>query len=258
MTTTTQRLTRWPAGASEEYVLAREQLRRAEIELTNQIERVAAQRRALPLGPALPEYVFEEGPRDLTLDGPIQLTTLADLVPDDPSLVMYHLMFAPEDEEACPMCSTWVDGLHGVSHHLAQRTAFVVVTKAPITKARAWARHRGWYGLRLLSSYGSTFNRDISAEDAEGNQQPGLSVFVKCDGVVHHTYTSRAELAPDIPERGIDLYCPVWQIWDLLPEGRGDWYAENTYAGRQRGEKLNATSPSISFDYRGNPKAGKG
>ena len=30
---------------------------------------------------------------------------------------------------------------------------------------------------------------------------------------------------PDIPERGIDLLSPVWNVLDLTPEGRGDWYA---------------------------------
>jgi hypothetical protein len=39
-----------PAGASEEYRRARSELRRAEAELRDRIEAVAAMRRALPLG----------------------------------------------------------------------------------------------------------------------------------------------------------------------------------------------------------------
>jgi hypothetical protein len=48
-------------GESDEYRLARNRLLEAEIELRRTIERVAAQRRALPPGGAVPDdYVFEE------------------------------------------------------------------------------------------------------------------------------------------------------------------------------------------------------
>jgi predicted dithiol-disulfide oxidoreductase (DUF899 family) len=144
-------------------------------------------------------------------------------------------MYAPDDDQACPMCSLWVDGLHGVSHHLAQRVDFAVIGKAPLPKLRAWARHRGWDGLRVLSSFDSTFNADLGAEDGDGMQQPGISVFVKRDGTVHHAYTAHAQLTHDRFERGIDLLSPVWAVLDLVPEGRGDWYADNSYPGRGRG-----------------------
>src|SRR5262245_18514980 len=45
---------------SEEYLSKRYELRRAEIELMNQRERVAELRRRLPKGPAVSDYVFEE------------------------------------------------------------------------------------------------------------------------------------------------------------------------------------------------------
>jgi predicted dithiol-disulfide oxidoreductase (DUF899 family) len=52
--------TRFP-GESGEYRSARNQLLEAEIELRRAIERVAAQRRALPRGGVVPQdYVFEE------------------------------------------------------------------------------------------------------------------------------------------------------------------------------------------------------
>ncbi|MFE1294640.1 DUF899 family protein [Streptomyces sp. NPDC058733] len=51
------RHTRLP-GASAGYLAAREELRLAEIELMRHRERVAAQRRALPAGPAVEDYVF--------------------------------------------------------------------------------------------------------------------------------------------------------------------------------------------------------
>jgi predicted dithiol-disulfide oxidoreductase (DUF899 family) len=145
----------WPAGASPRYVAARERLLEAERDLLDRVKRVAELRRALPPGAAMPTYAFAEGPRDLTRAQPVLATTLVELV-GDRGLFVYHLMFAPDWDEGCPSCSMWVDGLHGVAHHLAQVTSFAVIAKAPLPKLRAWARHRGWSGLRLLSSHGTT------------------------------------------------------------------------------------------------------
>jgi len=36
-------------------------------------------------------------------------------------------------------------------------------------------------------------------------------------------------MANDIKERGLDLLTPVYNILDLIPQGRGDWYAELGY-----------------------------
>jgi hypothetical protein len=46
---------------------------------------------------------------------------------------------------------------------------------------------------------------------------------------VRHVYTSQPWLDPAVPEGGIDLLSPVWQLLDLLPQGRGAWYAGNGY-----------------------------
>jgi predicted dithiol-disulfide oxidoreductase (DUF899 family) len=210
----------WPAGASTRYVAAREELLEAERDLLDRIKRVAELRRALPPGAAMPAYTFAEGPRDLTRDEPVVATTLAELV-GDRGLFVYHLMFAPDWDQGCPSCSMWVDGLHGVAHHLGQVTSFAVVAKAPLPKLRAWARHRGWSGVRLLSSHGTSFNVDVGAEDPDGDQWPRASVFVKRDGVVYHHYTTA------MIDNGLDLLTPVWHVEDLLPQGRGGWEPSN-------------------------------
>jgi predicted dithiol-disulfide oxidoreductase (DUF899 family) len=36
-------------------------------------------------------------------------------------------------------------------------------------------------------------------------------------------------MADDIDQRGIDLLCPVWNVLDLTPAGRGNWYAALDY-----------------------------
>ena len=59
MSTFTSRCT--SPGESDEYRRARDELLRAEIELRRQTEAVAAQRRKLPLGGAIPtDYAFDE------------------------------------------------------------------------------------------------------------------------------------------------------------------------------------------------------
>jgi predicted dithiol-disulfide oxidoreductase (DUF899 family) len=225
----------WPLGASDEYIAARRKLLDLERALRDSLEEVASARRALPSGTALGTYRFAEGPRALAQDEPVCHPTLREVFGDYDTLFVYHLMFAPTDTEACSMCSMWVDGFHGVSPHLAQHTAFAVIAKAPLPQLRAWGRRRGWEGLRLLSSYDNTFNPDMGVEEPDGSQRPAVSVFVKDGEQVRHFYTMQADFSREGPERGIDLLSPVWHVLDLLPQGRGQWYAENTYAGATRG-----------------------
>lgn len=68
------------AGESTEYVDAREELRRAEIDLTRHREQVAQLRRRLPIGPVVDDYAFKEGPADLDAgDAPVQTVRLSEL-----------------------------------------------------------------------------------------------------------------------------------------------------------------------------------
>jgi predicted dithiol-disulfide oxidoreductase (DUF899 family) len=233
----------WPAGASDGYVAARRALDEAEVALRDQVNEVAAQRRALPPGPVLPDYGLIEGPRDLDAEGPARAAesggsaapvSLLDLFGAHETLVVYHLMFHPDDDQSCPMCALWIDGLHGVSHHLARRTAFAVVAKAPIGKLRQWARQRGWHGLRIVSSHDSTFNEDLRVETPSGGQWPAVSVFRREGDVVHHVVTQSAAFL-DGSDNGIDLLSPVWHVEDLLPQGREEWLPDNDYPGAARG-----------------------
>jgi len=232
-------------GESDAYRRARAELLAAEIALKDQIEQVAAMRRALPMGMPVPEYIFREGPTDLSRNNPADFSDvrLADLFTDGhETLIVDHLMFGAGghqaffgmgDDAPCPMCSMWADGYNAIAPHIEQRASFVLVAKAEIGVLRQWARQRGWDRLRLLSSHASTFNRDFNMEDAKGDQQPGLSVFSRTpDGTVHHRYSIGAEF-DDHNGRGIDLYSPVWQLLDLTPEGRGDWYPAHSYMARR-------------------------
>ena len=121
----------------------------------------------------------------------------------------------------------WLDGFNAMAPHLKRRVDMVVIGKARPDKLAAWARRRGWDGLRLLSSYANTFNRDFGMEGEDGSQWPGVSVFRKTgDGQVIHRYTGSAILG-DGQFRGLDLLNPGWNLFDLTPEGRGDFMPGN-------------------------------
>ena len=217
---------------SAEYTARREELRRAEIELMRQRERVASMRRLLPPDTAVEDYSFQEGPRRLEDgDGPVSTVRLRELFSSPGrALVVYHLMYGKAQTSPCPMCTMWIDGFNGVAHHLAQNVDFVVAAAAGVTQLRAHGRARGWDRLRLLSCSDSTFKFDLGSEDADGTQDSTVSVFtLGPDGSPRHLYSAHPRMAEDIAERGIDLLVPVWNILDLTPQGRGDWYAQLDY-----------------------------
>jgi predicted dithiol-disulfide oxidoreductase (DUF899 family) len=221
------------SGESKEYLSKRDELRSLEIESMKLRERVADARRHLPEGPAVKDYAFLEGPPDLSLgDSPTRIVHLSELFTGSGRpLVIYHLMYGKRQTQPCPMCTLWIDGYNGVAHHIAQRADFAIVAAADLPVLRAHARERGWYNLRLLSAgEGSTFKYDLGSEDSEGNQDSTISVFTRdSDGTLRHFYTAHPRMDSNIQERGIDLLTPVYNILDLTPQGRGNWYAELDY-----------------------------
>jgi predicted dithiol-disulfide oxidoreductase (DUF899 family) len=221
------------ANQSADYVARREELRLAEIELMRNRERVAEMRRRLPAGAVVEDYVFCEGPTDLDAgDAPVRTVRLSELftAPDRP-LVIYQMMYGKKQTSPCPMCTMWIDGFNGVAQHLAQNVDFVIAAAAEPPALRDHARNRGWRNVRLLSCGPSTFKYDLNSEDADGNQDSTVSVFTRAsDGKILHHYTAHPTMSEDIDQRGIDLLSPVWNVLDLTPQGRGDWYADLNYA----------------------------
>jgi len=211
-----------------DYRAARDELLEVEVGLRRHVEQVAALRRRLPVGGAVPEdYVFEEG-------DPVRRVRLSELFQrPDASLLLYNFMYGPRMEKACPSCTSFLDGLDGIAPHATQRVNLAIVAKSPIDRIRAHARERGWRNLRLLSSAGNTFNRDYFGENPDESQNPLLHVFVRRGGAVHHFYTTELAFAPSEPgqhPRHIDQMWPLWQLFDLTPEGRGtDWFPRLRY-----------------------------
>jgi predicted dithiol-disulfide oxidoreductase (DUF899 family) len=220
-------------GESAEYRRLRNELLEAEIALKDQRERVAQLRRQLPMGAAVKQdYIFREGPRDLRDNDPSHFfdTRFSDLFQDGKSsLIVDHLMYAPQNERACPMCSMWADGYDAIAHHVSDKVNFVLVARAPLDKLRARGLRRAWSKIRLLSSYANSFNRDFNVESSDDAQNPAVSVFKRLpNGEIRHFYTTEGSLGGG-HHRGIDLFSPVWNLLDLLPEGRENWMPKHFY-----------------------------
>jgi predicted dithiol-disulfide oxidoreductase (DUF899 family) len=215
-----------------DYLEKREELRLAEIELMQHREKVAALRRALPAGATVPDYEFLEVGSDLNAGSePARSVKLSQLfTAANRPLVIYHFMYGKKQAKACPMCTLWIDGFNGVAQHIAQNVDLAIVAAAEPQVLREYARERGWNKLRLLSAGQSTFKFDLGGENADGGQDSAISVFSKdASGTVRHFYTAHPKMGPKIEERGIDLMEPVYNLMDLTPQGRGEWYASLGY-----------------------------
>ncbi|HEX4197005.1 MAG TPA: DUF899 family protein [Caulobacteraceae bacterium] len=213
---------------SEAYRAARDALLDEEIALRRQIERVAAQRRALPLGGRVPEdYVFA---------GELGPVRLSHLFGDHDTLITYNLMFGPRRERPCPACASLISGLAGQAREIGERVSFVVVAKSPIDRILAFARERGWAELRFVSSGGNSFNLDYRGETESGEEWPVFNVFTRQGGHMHQTYGGELMLAggdPGEEPRAADLMWPLWNLLDLTPGGRGqEWGPDEADASR--------------------------
>ena len=172
------------------------------------------------------DYAFEEAAGTM-----VKLSELFGARKD--TLALYSFMFGPAMQQACPMCTCFLDSLNGAAPHAVQRINLAVVAKSPIARIREFAAGRGWNRLRLLSSAGNTYNPDYHGEDAAGGQLPVFNVFVRRGAKIFHSYNTELAFVPADPgqnQRHIDMMWPLWNLLDLTPEGRGaDWYPRLSY-----------------------------
>src|SRR5580658_10185582 len=205
-------------GESPAYRKARNKLLKAEIALRHQTEAVAALRRKLPAGGAVPEdYLFEEGATDLADGSGTRRVRLSELFEHaDASLVLYSFMYGPNMAKPCPMCTSMLDSLNGTAPHATRRINLAVVASSPLERIRAFARERGWTNLRLLSSAGTSYNRDYRGEDEAGSQQPALNVFAHRGGKTHHMFSTELLFVPSEPGQNGRHVDPIWPLWNLF------------------------------------------
>lgn len=236
-------------GESREYRAARDRLLEQERDLRQAMEAVAVARRGLPLGGAVrDDYVFQEA----ASDGATRAVRLSELfAPGRPSLVIYSFMFPrdpgderrgpdegetallPLEEGPCPSCVAFIDQLEGAAEHALQQLNLVVVAKTTLPRLQTYVKERGWRRLRYLSSTGNSFNRDYHAETATGDQRPMLNVFHRSGESVHHFWASELFYAPTEPNqdpRHVGTLEPLWNLFDLTPEGRPtNWEEQLSY-----------------------------
>jgi predicted dithiol-disulfide oxidoreductase (DUF899 family) len=209
---------------SAEFRRARTALLAEEIELRRHIERVAAQRRALPPGGEVPEdYVFigEQGP-----------ARMSELFGGKDALIVYNFMYGPQRARPCPMCTSLLGALDGEMPDILQRVAFAVVARSPIERLLAFRKERGWRHLPLYSSGGNGYNAAYAHEGPDGDNA-GFNVFRLDGSRVRHFWGDEmgAESAdPGEDPRGAPDIMPLWTLLDMTPKGRDpDWYPQLEY-----------------------------
>jgi len=187
-------------------------------------DRLSQQRRDLPWIVVNKEYIFE---------GPNGKQTLSELFDGRSQLIVYHFMFDPSWDAACPHCSFWADNFNGIIVHLNQRNVtMVVVSRAPYNKLVTYQKRMGW-DFKWFSSYDIDFNFDynvsftskelarkeafynFTTQDPHRSEREGVSVFYKDRaGHIFHTYSTYA--------RGIDMLNTAYNYLDLVPKGRDE------------------------------------
>ncbi|RDS82027.1 DUF899 family protein [Dyella psychrodurans] len=211
---------------SDTYRRARNALLAEEIELRGHIERVAEQRRALPPGGEVTgdyRFIGENGPSDF-----------AGLFGDKQTLVVYSYMFGPQRERPCPMCTSLLNAWDGVARDIEQHVALAIVARSPIGRLVAFKKERGWRHLKLYTDANEQFTRDYHGIAPDGSDIPGLNVFTRRDGSVHHFWSG--EMGPETSDpgqdpRGAPDLMPIWTVFDATPEGRAShWYPKLDYA----------------------------
>lgn len=239
----------------EQWLTARRALLRREKELTRELDRLAAQRRELPMVRVEADYRFWDDDGDVAL---------LDLFEGRDQLVIQHFMFDPAWDTGCGSCSAMAAGAAGpgVREHLARRgTSFAAVSRAPYASIRAYRQDQGWT-FPWYSSYGSDFNydygvtldpsvrpttynfRDADELAAAGEEwlttyvgeQPGISTFLRVGDDVFHTYSTYG--------RGVEAMLPAYHLLDLTALGRQEpWELPADRAGTQYRVDAGVLSP---------------
>jgi predicted dithiol-disulfide oxidoreductase (DUF899 family) len=210
---------------SDEYRSARNRLLAEEIELRRHIERVALMRRSLPAGGLLSENYQFEGK-----NGAIELS---ELFGDKDTLIVYSMMFGPQRERPCPMCTALLTSWDGTARNLREKVAVAITARSPFEKLSTFRRERGFRNLDVYSDGDGAYTRAyVSPEDSD---IAGLTVFTRQDQVIRHSWSMEMndEMAdPGQDQRGAPDPDPLWTILDLTPRGRGaTWYPQLEYEG---------------------------
>jgi predicted dithiol-disulfide oxidoreductase (DUF899 family) len=210
---------------SADYRRARNALLAEEIELRRHIERVAAQRRALPPGGEVKKNYKFQGER-----GPV---TFAELFGDKQTLIVYSWMYGPQRERPCPMCTSLLSAWDGEAQDIEQNAALAIIAQSQIEKLLAFKKERGWRNLKIYSDPNSEYSKDYYANTPEWDDTAAFHVFTRRDGTIRHFYGGEMGFETSDPgqdPRGAPDLMPLWTVLDATPEGRkDDWYPSLEY-----------------------------
>ena len=188
--------------SAEEWQLERDELLKAEKELTRAQDALAARRRRLPMAKVGNDYLFD------TPDGP---KTLLDLFDGRTQLVVYQFMDNGPDAY-CPGCTNLTNNIpDGGLEGLAKTgVTWVTISNMPLAQIEKYKAQMGWT-VPFVSSHGNSFSADCGA--GTGFM---LSVFL-CDGDdVYRTYCTT--------RRGVDRLLFVRNVLEMTAYGRQeDW-----------------------------------
>ena len=162
---------------SREYRDARDALLNDEQELVDKVKSVAARRRKLPPGGELKEdYVFQ-----WANDGKVgERVKFSELFGDHETLLLYSWMYGPNWDHPCPSCTSLMDGFDRTWYSVSKDAAFVAIAKASADQINAWAKHRGWSQIALISGYDSPFQADYKCQgESDDMQWPVMHAFRK-------------------------------------------------------------------------------
>jgi predicted dithiol-disulfide oxidoreductase (DUF899 family) len=225
-------------GTRVQWDAARADLLEREKEHTRLGDELARYRQQLPWVAVEKQYTLR------TADGP---KTLVDLFDGRSQLLIYHFMFGPRYEQACPTNSSIADAIDGLLPHLQARDiTLILVSGAPIEKLLGYRERMGG-SLNWASSYGSDFDLELgfsSSEEetrawVESPQSAGLppiahrnarasgtdlvgyltegfgfNAFVLDHGTVYQTYSTTG--------RGVEFLMTYYGVLDRAANGRDE------------------------------------
>jgi predicted dithiol-disulfide oxidoreductase (DUF899 family) len=225
-------------GTRAQWDAARADLLEREKEHTRLGDALARRRRELPWLAVDKRYTLQ------TADGPKALAALFD---GRSQLLIYHFMFGPTYQQACPTNSSIADAINGLLPHLQARDiTLMLVSGAPLEKLIGYRERMGW-DLNWASSYGSDFDLELgfsSTEEetrawVESPQSAGLppiayrnasasgtdlvgyltegfgfNAFALDDGTVYQTYSTTG--------RGVEFLMTYYGVLDRAAKGRDE------------------------------------
>jgi predicted dithiol-disulfide oxidoreductase (DUF899 family) len=192
-----------PIVTEAEWQQARDELLKAEKELTHAADALAARRRRLPMVSFDRDYVFEAATGK---------QSLLDLFDGRDQLVLYQFMDVGPDD-FCPGCTNFTNSVTNLASVNERGVSFVIASDMPLAQIQSYWQQQGW-SVPVVSSHGSSFSADCGAGEGFG-----LSVFLRDGDEVYRTYHTNG--------RGVDILLFDDNIFDLTPFGRQESWEDS-------------------------------